>query len=175
MTEPVRLPPPHPATLAEQVLLAQCEIGKGRSGGPGGQHRNKVETLVMLRHLPSDVRAKAGERRSAVENLRVATGRLRLALAVEVRCPVPLGEARSELWKQRCRDGRIVCNPDHADYAALLAEALDMLDACELDHQRAALRLACTPTQIVRLFKEHAPAFTRINALRRARGEHSLK
>ena len=47
--------PPHPATLAEEALLKQCEITFGRTAGPGGQHRSKVETAVSLRHAPTDI------------------------------------------------------------------------------------------------------------------------
>src|SRR5690606_15091114 len=87
----------HPATLSDEDLLKECQIGKGRSSGPGGQHRNKVETQVTITHLPTGVTARAGERRSAEENKRVAIRRLRLALAVEVRTVVPAGEIRSDL------------------------------------------------------------------------------
>lgn len=165
----------HPARLDEHALLRHCEIGKGRSSGPGGQHRNKVETLVILTHRPTGIRAHAGERRSAEENRRVALFRLRLALAVGVREPVPIGDQRSELWRSRCTGGRIACNPDHRDYPSLLAEALDMIEACGLDPKNAALRLECTASQLVKLVKEHPPAFTAWNARRRERGDRVLR
>ena len=89
---------PHPATLDAEALLAECEVGRGRSGGPGGQHRNKVETLVLLTHRPTGIEAHAGERRSVRDNTRVAVFRLRLALARGVRTGVATGDQRSELW-----------------------------------------------------------------------------
>jgi len=98
----IHCPAPHPATVPPADLLAQCEWGRTRSGGPGGQHRNKVETAVWIRHVPTQLEAQAAERRSAEQNKAVALGRLRKLLAVEVRCPVPLGEVRSALWKSRC-------------------------------------------------------------------------
>lgn len=165
---------PHPASVAPEELLRGCETSRGRSGGPGGQHRNKVETKITLVHGPTGLSAQAGERRSASENARVALWRLRLALAVGARAPVPTGDARSDLWKSRCREGRIVCNPEHADYPALLAEALDMLAACRWDPGRAAIRLECTPTQLVRLLKDHPPALARLNAERESRGKHGM-
>ncbi len=164
----------HPAHLDEDDLLKKCDIGKGRSSGPGGQHRNKVETLVILTHRPTGVQAHAGERRSAEENRRVALFRLRLALAVQVREPVPAGDQRSELWRSRTREGRIACNPEHRDYPALLAEALDMVEACRGDVKRAAVRLDVTASQLVKLIKDHPAAFARLNDDRRARGEHPL-
>ncbi len=166
----------HPAALPEAELLKHCQMGKGRSSGPGGQHRNKVETLVTYTHLPTGIIAKAGERRSAEENRRVALRRLRLALAVEVRDPVPLGDARSDLWRSRTTpDGKISCNPRHPDFPALLAEALDMLLECGAEPRKAAIRLSCSPTQLVRLLKEHPPALELLNDARRARRKHPLR
>lgn len=173
---PVFVAPPHPATIDPEALLALCERGKGRSSGPGGQHRNKVETLVWLRHAPTGVEAHAGERRSAAENAKVALFRLRLRLAVEVRTPVPDGEIRSALWRRRCgASGRIVCNPAHAEYPALLAEAMDVVWAAGGDVKRASLRLCCSGSQLVKLLKDHPPGLAAVNALREARGEHPLR
>jgi hypothetical protein len=166
----------HPAALPEDELLKHCHLGRGRGSGPGGQHRNKVETQVTLTHELTGIAAKAGERRSAEENRRVALRRLRLALAVEVRRPVPLGDARSELWRSRCSpDGRIACNPDHADFPAMLAEALDVIEACLLNPRTAAARLCCSPSQLIKLLKDHPPALEHLNRTRRARRLHPLR
>lgn len=167
--------PIHPAAMPDDELLAACELTRGRSSGPGGQHRNKVETLVILTHLPTGLAGRAGERRSPEVNRKVALRRLRLALAVGVRVGVPAGEARSELWRSRCRGGKIACNPHHHDYPSLLAEALDMLDACKGDPKRAAVRLDCSMSQLVKLIKHHPPALAAINEQRAARGEHALR
>lgn len=171
----IHVPAPHPASLDDGALLRQCDAARGRSSGPGGQHRNKVETLVTLSHVPTGVSAHAGERRSATENHRVALFRLRLALALRCRAPVPLGDARSALWRTRCRAGKVACNPAHRDYPALLAEALDMIEACRADMKKAAVRLECTPSQLVKLLKDHPPALAQVNAVRRAMHERELR
>ncbi len=165
----------HPAAIEDEELLRQCDLGRSRASGPGGQHRNKVETKVTLTHRPTGISAQASERRSAEENRRVALFRLRLALAIRVRGPVPDGDARSALWRERCRAGRIACNPEHRDFPALLAEALDMIEACGQDARGAALRLECSPTQLIRLVKDHPPAFEAWNAHRKERGLHALR
>ncbi|MBX3401800.1 MAG: peptide chain release factor-like protein [Phycisphaeraceae bacterium] len=165
----------HPACLDEELLLRQCRVSTGRTGGPGGQNRNKVETLVELEHEPSGVRAHAGERRSQGENKRVALRRLRLALACAVRTGVPIGEIGSALWKSRVKSGRIACNPEHEDFPALLAEALDVIAACGWDPRKAGLRLECSASQLIKLAKDHPPALLAWNRARDEAGLHPLK
>jgi len=167
--------PTHPAALAEDQLLKRCTVEKGRGSGPGGQHRNKVSTHVTITHTPTGTVAQAGERRSAEQNRSVALRRLRLGLAVHERVPVPAGEIRSPMWRSRVSKGRIACSERHEDYPAMLAEALDVLDACGLDPAGAATRLGCTPSQLVKLIAKHAPALERVNTERRRRGMHALK
>ena len=48
-----------------------------RSSGPGGQRKNKVETAVRLKHLPSGFTVIATEHRSQAENRKLALERLR--------------------------------------------------------------------------------------------------
>ena len=166
----------HPSCLDVPELLKHCEIGTGRAtGGPGGQHRNKVETQVFVRYKPADVEARADERRSQSENKSVALRRLRLLLAIHVRTPVPVGEIGSGLFRSRVRNGRIACSPEHDDYPAMLAEALDVIAAARWDVAKAALRLGSTTSQLVKLVKDHPAALRYLNEQRRAKGEHELK
>ncbi|HRC56200.1 MAG TPA: peptide chain release factor-like protein, partial [Kofleriaceae bacterium] len=51
----------------DNALLAQCEVDRYRASGPGGQHRNKTESAVRIRHLPTGVSAIAEESRSQAE------------------------------------------------------------------------------------------------------------
>lgn len=170
------LPPPHPASLDETELLAQCEVGRGRSGGPGGQNRNKVETKITITHLPTGIEAHASERRSQKENRSVAIFRLRLALAREVRTPIPIGEVRTDLWRSRCdAGGHIACNPEHEHYPTLLALALDVVAAAGWDVKKASLRLCCTMSQLVKLIKDEPHAWAKLNAERQARGLHAMR
>ena len=202
----------HPAALPDEELLAQCGLGRGRASGPGGQHRNKVETAVTIAHRPTGVSAQASERRSQIENKRVALRRLRLKLAIEIRThPSPPATARrgkapsaregspqrtssaqnpdspgpsprsgpasfpTDLWISRRHGAKIACNPAHHDYPALLAEALDAIAAAHWDPAPAAKRLGVSTSQLIKLVKDHPPAFVKWNTERAALHAHVLR
>lgn len=158
----------HPAGLPCDELLAACDVTTTRRGGPGGQHRNKVETAVVIRHRPTGVVAEASERRSQAENRSVAVRRLRVALAVSVRTPP--ADARSSAWAQRVRAGRLSVARDHADYPTLVAEALDQLAASDWRLADAAPRLGITTSQLVALFRRSTAVWQAVNGLRRRAG-----
>ncbi|GAY32092.1 hypothetical protein CUMW_287400, partial [Citrus unshiu] len=61
-----------------------------KSSGPGGQHRNKRESAVRLKHVPTGVIAHAAEDRSQHKNRASALSRLRTLLALNVRSSVNL-------------------------------------------------------------------------------------
>jgi len=60
-----------------EILKKQVTLETYRSSGPGGQRKNKVETAVRLRHLPSGITVIATEHRSQAENRKLAFERLR--------------------------------------------------------------------------------------------------
>lgn len=168
----------HPAALDPEVLAAECAFRATRRSGPGGQNRNKVETAVILTHGPTGIRAEASERRTQGENRRAALGRLRIELALTVRRPMGQGGEDhfrpSDLWRSRCRGGRIVINPEHDDFPAILAEALDVLHALDDDPRGAAEVLGCSPSQLIRLLRAEPRALAQVNARRGRAGRHPL-
>ncbi len=100
-----------PKVLKRQVILETY-----RSSGPGGQRKNKVETAVRLRHLPSGVtvvateyRSQAGNRRLAFERLRERLLRLNRPKRSRIPTSVPLRalERKSEEKKIRSQKKRL--------------------------------------------------------------------
>lgn len=163
----------HPACLSEEELLKACTLRSDRRSGPGGQHRNKVETAVIILHLPSGTQAEANQRRSQAENRREAIARLRLALATQVRTGDPPSQP-SALWQHRSQAGRLSVSSKHSDYACLLAELLDHLQTCDYALPQSAEYFAVTGSQLIKLLRQHPPALLAVNAERQVHGMHKL-
>jgi len=65
----------------DEDLLRECEIETFRSSGPGGQHVNKTESAVRLRHLPSGIVVSSQQERSQHRNKALCLQRLRQKVA----------------------------------------------------------------------------------------------
>lgn len=170
------VPGPHPAALGDPVFRRQCEETFGRASGPGGQHRNKVQTAVRLVHVPTGIEANATERRSQLQNRHAAQHRLRVKLAVGVRTSVEIARYRpSSLWVQRRQGRTMPVNPKHKEFPALLAEALDVVAARRFDVAGAAGMLGITMSQLAKLMGREPKALMWVNAGRTALGLPALK
>jgi protein subunit release factor B len=78
---------PFPEHLAR--LARDCEITAYRSSGPGGQKKNKTESSVRVRHLPTGITRIATESRSQLRNKEAALERLWLELRRRAHKPKP--------------------------------------------------------------------------------------
>ena len=159
----------HPASLPETELLKHCTVRRQRRSGPGGQHRNKVETAIFIEHKPTGVSAEACERRSQEKNRQAAIFRLRVNLALEFRSDINDDQPPSKLWKSRCRGRKLSINPQHDDFPAILAEALDHIHVHNGELKPVADRLECSATQLVKLLAKEPRALAKVNALRPGR------
>ena len=62
---------------SDEELLRECEVETFRSSGPGGQHVNKTESAVRLRHQPSGVVVTSQQERSQHRNKQLCLEKLR--------------------------------------------------------------------------------------------------
>lgn len=169
----------HAAAIPAEELLRQCEVTRTRRQGPGGQHRNKVETAIVLTHRPTGVRSEANERRSQRENHRVALHRLRVNLALAVRSKRKSTECGeiipSALWRGRLVGRRIVVSRKHDDFPAMLAEALDAIEQRKFDVAMAAHDLIVSASQLIKLLRAEPRALKGTNDHRAKLGMKVLR
>ena len=67
--------------LTRAALKDEVEMTAFKSGGPGGQHKNKTESAVRLKHLPTGLIVVAADHRSQFQNREAAWERLLEKLA----------------------------------------------------------------------------------------------
>jgi len=139
----------------DALLLRDCDEEHFRASGPGGQHRNKVETAVRLHHRPSGVSAQAVESRHREENRLKALRRLRDALASQLRRPFNLGspELPAEFVARRTPDGKLSVNQKNPGYPLVVATVLDALDAAGSSYAAAGKALGLTTSQLIRFLQ----------------------
>jgi len=62
---------------SDEDLLRECEVETFRSSGPGGQHVNKTESAIRLKHVPSGLVVTCRESRSQHQNKATCLRKLR--------------------------------------------------------------------------------------------------
>ena len=98
---------------SDEELLGECEVETFRSSGPGGQHVNKTESAVRLRHKPSGVVVTSQEERSQHRNKQLCLVKLRQKIeklnyrpAKRVPTRVPAG-AKNRTLEEKARRANI--------------------------------------------------------------------
>ncbi len=150
----------------DRQLLAECQVHRHRVRGPGGQHRNKVASAIRLVHKPTGFVVTATERRSQHENQMRALSRLREAIALGVRCPLPTRIT----WPPtvHIQERRLKVNPKNPAYWQVLALALDAVAVCAGQLSEAAARLDVTTSSLTKFLAEHPKAWVETKRLRRS-------
>ena len=164
---------------SDDALIAQCEVDRYRASGPGGQHRNKTESAVRLRHRATGVSAIGEDSRSQLENKMHAVRRLRAAIALEVREPVALeGFVPSPRLAAFAAAGTAPLGArtrQTGEYWAAYAELLDLLVAGDLEIAATARRLGLSTGALSKLLLHDEHVGRAVNDLRRARGMRPLR
>lgn len=98
---------------SDKDLLRECEIETFRSSGPGGQHVNKTESAVRLKHIPSCIVVSSQEERSQHRNKVICLQRLRNKVAKlnfrpKKRVPTRIsGSAKKRTLEEKARRSQI--------------------------------------------------------------------
>jgi hypothetical protein len=166
----------HYLLATDDALIAQCEVDRYRASGPGGQHRNKTESAVRLRHKLTGVSAIGEDSRSQSENKLHAVRRLRSAIALDVREPAPpqpsprlaalVAGGTAPLGKQTRLTG---------EYWTAIAELLDLLVANGLEIGTTAHQLGISTGALSKLLLHDDLVGRAVNDLRRARNMRPLR
>lgn len=92
-----------------ESLERDCDIDYFIASGPGGQHRNKVETGVRLVHRPTGITVTATERRSQRANREAAFERMqeRLEEFQHVEIPRKATRPTAASRKRRVNEKRV--------------------------------------------------------------------
>ena len=169
----------HYLLASDDALIAQCEVDRYRASGPGGQHRNKTESAVRLRHKLSGVSAIGEDSRSQSENKLHAVRRLRAAIALEVREPVAI-----ETFVPSARLAAFIAAGTAplgaktkltGEYWASIGELLDLLVAGQLEIAATAQRLGITTGAMSKMLLHDDAVARVVNDMRRAKGMRPLR
>ncbi len=164
---------------SDDALIGQCEVDRYRASGPGGQHRNKTESAVRLRHRLTGVTAIGEDSRSQSENKLHAVRRLRAAIALEVREPVRLdGYAPSSRLAAFVAAGTAPLGAKTrltGEYWTSIGELLDLIVANNLEIGTSAQLLGITTGALSKLLLHDEQVARTVNDLRRAKQMRPLR
>ncbi|BBN06693.1 hypothetical protein MPTK1_3g23210 [Marchantia polymorpha subsp. ruderalis] len=170
--------------LTDKELFAQCKMDTYRASGPGGQHRNKTDSAVRLKHIPTGLVTQASEDRSQHNNRAYALGRLRQLIATEVRGSVelegykpPLEVVRILPFEKGARKDRLVqkIGPNHPDFAQGVKGLLDLLEAVGGSVSDAAAALGLTTGALSKLITSDRVLWQGANKIRASKGLKPLR
>ncbi|XP_073156539.1 uncharacterized protein [Henckelia pumila] len=170
--------------MSDEQLMRQCEMDTFKASGPGGQHRNKRESAVRLKHVPTGIISQAVEDRSQHKNRASALARLRKILAVKVRNSVELDTyapplellqilpAKSSL---RGSDNGPQIGPNNPKFALGMQALLDLIFAVEGSVSDAAKKLGMSTGALSRLILSDDSLRMAVNEFRVSKGLKPLK
>lgn len=170
--------------MTDEQLMGQCEMDTFKSSGPGGQHRNKRESAVRLKHLPTGIVAQASEDRSQHKNRAATIARLRTLIALKVRNILNLEDytppeellqilpAKSTI---RGSETGPQIGPNNRKFAFGMQALLDLLFAVEGSVSDAAKKLGLSTGALSRLILSDDSLRMAVNQLRASKGMKPLK
>ncbi|EOA38386.1 hypothetical protein CARUB_v10009945mg, partial [Capsella rubella] len=174
---------PNYLKFTDEELMKQCRLETFRVSGPGGQHRNKRDSAVRLKHLPTGIVAQAVEDRSQHKNRASALNRLRTLLAIKVRNKVdieayaPPPELLQILPPKstiRTSSGSQI-GPNNPKFVPGMQALLDVISASDGSIADSAKLLGLSTGGLSRLILSHDGLRMAVNSMRAAKGMKALK
>lgn len=159
--------------LTDPELLRQCAVDTYRASGPGGQKRNKTESAVRLRHLPTGLAATAVESRSQHENKARALRRLRDRIAFDLRSAVDLDSYAVPTAVAALFAARVSRKSN--DWRRGVRGLLDLIVALDCAVGEAAARVGVSTGALSKLLLRDEGLARTINQLRAQRGMRPLR
>ncbi|XP_068648934.1 uncharacterized protein [Aristolochia californica] len=169
---------------SDEQLMGQCEMDTFKVSGPGGQHRNKRESAVRLKHIPTGVIAQATEDRSQHKNRASALARLRTMLALKVRNKLDLESYTPPLEllqilppKSTIREPDVgpQIGPKNPKFTLGMQALLDLMVAVNGSVSEAAKMLGLSTGALSRLILSDDSLRMKVNELRVSKGMRPLK
>ncbi|KAK0598026.1 hypothetical protein LWI29_030846 [Acer saccharum] len=172
--------------LTDEELMRECEMETFKSSGPGGQHRNKRESAVRLKHKPTGIIAQAVEDRSQHKNRASALSRLRTLLALKLRNPIPNLDHTYSPPKHlllilppkstiRGSDCGPQIGPNNPKFALGMQALLDLIFALDGSISETAKLLGLSTGALSRLILSDDSLRMAVNELRTSKGMKPLK
>ena len=148
-------------------LLGACTLKGFQGSGPGGQHRNKTNTGVMLTLRQYNLEIKSCEGRSAKENKTHALRKMQMALALKVRETPPAVEIPFP-----GSNGHI--QPSNALFPLFIAHVFDRMAQKNGDTKEAAQAFGLTPSARVKIIRQDKACAEKLQNSRQAQGKGRL-
>lgn len=82
-----------------------------RGSGPGGQHKNKVETCVVIEHLPTGFTERCQDTRSQAQNQKIAMQRLETCIDAK---DAAIREERMNQWREASKNQGVIRTYNYA-------------------------------------------------------------
>lgn len=154
------------------AFARDCKVTFHKSGGPGGQKRNKASTAVRIVHVPTGIEAHSNDFRTQAENRLRALHRLRFRLAAELRTAVVVRGYEPPGWMAPYKgNGAVHVNVKNPDYARVAAHLLDVLAALDGKVSPAAALVGVSAASFLKLLRQEPTIWDATCRLRKTVGK----
>lgn len=92
--------------MSKEKMDKEFDIRVTKGSGPGGQHKNKVETCVTVTHIPTGLKVTCQETRSKNRNLKIAKRKLTEKIKAEENKKIQ--ETKSKRRKELIENAKVI-------------------------------------------------------------------